>query len=1377
MAPKAKSNRTSQQLIADYLPPPPENSYRVIAIDSSNQSRLQVSASDLVKLACSPGDPVIISSANHLPDPMQLKAIGTIWPARDLTGGSIRVGRLLASTFGLPVPFLVSLQAVKSSEVIPEALKVVIKQTEGPPIRRDATFEIYVKSCLVNASFITRSQQVHLVYETVERIFTVESFEPVLEQAIAYRVCEKTIIITKPMLKPIVTTKAGDLTKIGGLDDQIRVLCEFLDLSLRQPQRYTQFGLRPPRGILLYGPSGTGKTVLAKAVAQSSGMYVTTINGSDIASSYYGETEAKLREVFEDASASSPAIILLDDVDALCPRRDGDVTEAERRAVATMLTLLDGVSQKAESDTRLIVIGTTNRVDAVDEAMRRPGRFDRELEIGIPTAISRYHILEALLRNVPHSIAQPDLQLVANAAHAYVGSDLFGVVQEASLKAIQRCIESGLTEPCMTIEDLRTGLGDVRPSAMREVYVEVPQVFWTDVGGQSEIKQKLIEAVAWPLKHPESFLRFGIRPPRGLLLYGPPGCSKTLMAKALATETKVNFISIKGPELYSKYVGESEKAVRETFRRARAAAPSIVFFDEIDAMGSKRGSSTDGSSSDRVLAQLLAEIDGVESMNGVTVLAATNRPDILDSALLRPGRIDRILYVAPPDYASRYEILQVRTRTMSLSDDVDLAQIAELTHRFSGAEVVAVCQEAAVSALDENIDASEDQWRTVEQYAEHNIQFFENLNSFLKKRASIEQEYATSLTKLVKAHKDEYTKKSTDKSAGSFQKAVLSSTVAQSWLQLLNETENMASSHTTISEKMELDLRKPLKIRLKENEKNNKTNFDEIRRLLAELRKSVEIMEKTRERYETATKAANTARSTYETASTDAKRKKEDVEKIRADMEKKTVLEKEAMEAYKKSIAETNDKKNKHYQEQLPAILDIIQRDDEKDRIVVAKELLIKFAELESTQLPVVSACTQSMISTAQTITPKYDTDLFVKLMRTGDPTPPDYVFEGVGTENVLKAFTKHTKAESNVEESIITLPERKGRKRAVERLKQLDKDHAELEKKRQGYLTLLSVSSDISHDPKIQKDLSDQRSILDQQLEAVLIKKHKLYVYLATLDGTPAPSPPDLISVKLGSPYSLSRPSASSTFPPTTTSTITAPTNNNTNLHTIKIRDSVQSEAARDSTSNNKSRDSIPEHIHTSRAPPLSVISVVTNDDDMTPRISKSHSFKTSNDLKPPCIPETSPAKRVSSANIYGRGSESPPSAANIVTPAPIISTAPISPPLPSSANGMSEPDSPAKVDLVRQLMISHQEAKAASSEEEDTSSLATPLSSTGNLFGRARALYEFVGSNDPDSSELPLSVGDEVDLLEKLEDGWWRVRKGSKEGFCPGSYMEEIV
>ncbi|WWC90625.1 uncharacterized protein L201_005561 [Kwoniella dendrophila CBS 6074] len=501
---------------------------------------------------------------------------------------------------------------------------------------------------------------------------------------------------------------------LGGLQPQIEQIKSLLDLPLLHPSLFKIFGLTPPKGILLHGPPGTGKTALARAVASSSNCSCVVVNGPELSSAYHGETEERLRGVFNEAKKRSPCIIVLDEVDALCPRRDNSESgEVEKRVVATLLTLMDGMinnnnkEEEEGEEERIFVVAATNRPNSIDPALRRPGRFDREIEIGIPDINGRRQIIEIMLSKMPNSLNEDDISLIANKTHGYVGADLSSLIRESASSAIQRWHlqpkSQGKTEkPILTIEDVRNILPTIKPSAMREIFIETPSVKWSDIGGQEEVKQKLKECVEWPLTHNETFKRLGVQPPKGVLLYGPPGCSKTMTAKALATESGINFIAVKGPELLNKYVGESERAVREIFRKARAASPSIVFFDEIDALGSER---SDDHTASGVLTSLLNEMDGIEELSGVTVVAATNRPDVLDSALMRPGRLDRILYVGVPDLATRKDIFRIRLATMAVEPGVDVEELARIADGCSGAEVASICQDAALAAMNEDLNA------------------------------------------------------------------------------------------------------------------------------------------------------------------------------------------------------------------------------------------------------------------------------------------------------------------------------------------------------------------------------------------------------------------------------------------------------------------------------------------------------------------------------------------------------------------------------------------------------------------------------------------------------------------------------------------------
>ncbi len=501
---------------------------------------------------------------------------------------------------------------------------------------------------------------------------------------------------------------------IGGLHTEIQRVREMVELPLRHPELFQRLGIEPPKGVLLHGPPGCGKTLLARAVANESEANFYSINGPEIMSKFYGESEARLREIFQQAQQNAPSIIFVDELDAIAPKREEVTGEVERRVVAQLLALMDGLSGRGN----VIVIGATNRPSALDPALRRPGRFDREIEIGVPDKKGRYEVLQIHTRGMPLA-ADVDLPKLSAMTHGYTGADLSSLGRETAMKALRRYLpQINLEEeriPPAVLEKMEVKMDDflgaykeVTPTAMREVYIEVSTVHWDDAGGLDDVKQHLIEAVEWPIKTPEIFTKLGIRPPKGILLYGPPGCGKTLLARAVATESEANFISIKGPEVFSKWVGESEKAIREVFRKARMAAPAVVFLDEIDSLTPRRGMGmSDSGVSERVISQLLTEMDGITTLQDIVVIAATNRPDMVDTAVLRPGRFDRLIYVPEPDEKSRLQILKIYTKGMPIAKDVDLNQITIATKYYSGADIESLCREAAMHALRKNVSSTE----------------------------------------------------------------------------------------------------------------------------------------------------------------------------------------------------------------------------------------------------------------------------------------------------------------------------------------------------------------------------------------------------------------------------------------------------------------------------------------------------------------------------------------------------------------------------------------------------------------------------------------------------------------------------------------------
>lgn len=500
---------------------------------------------------------------------------------------------------------------------------------------------------------------------------------------------------------------------IGGLQKELQRVREMIELPLKYPQVFERLGIDPPKGVLLHGPPGCGKTLIARAVANETAAYFTHITGPEIMGKFYGESEARLRAVFEQAKANAPAIIFIDEIDAIAPKREemGGEKQVERRVVAQLLALMDGLESRGE----VIVIGATNIPNSLDPALRRPGRFDREIVIGIPGQKARLEILHIYTRGMPLS-RDVDLEKLSQITHGFVGADMEALCREAAMNALRKIMPSifrqldeipydTLLKLEVTMFDFGEALKEVEPSAIREVFVEIPNVKWQDIGGLNEVKQKLIEAVEWPLRYASLFQQMNTKPPKGILLSGPPGTGKTLIAKALANESQVNFISVKGPELMSKYIGESERGVREVFKKAKQASPCIIFFDELDSLVPERGLSGESQVTERVISQFLTELDGLEELKGVLVLAATNRKDLIDSAILRPGRFDFLLEFPLPDKDARLEIFRVHTRSKPLADDVDLQYLTQETDSMSGADIEVVCREASMIAIRECINS------------------------------------------------------------------------------------------------------------------------------------------------------------------------------------------------------------------------------------------------------------------------------------------------------------------------------------------------------------------------------------------------------------------------------------------------------------------------------------------------------------------------------------------------------------------------------------------------------------------------------------------------------------------------------------------------
>jgi transitional endoplasmic reticulum ATPase len=646
------------------------------------------------KLGLTPGDVVEISGKR--------KTVAICWPGygEDAGKGIIRIDGYIRNNAGVSIDEKVTVRKIEAKK----ASKITLAPTE--PLRIEGA-EDYLAQ-LLEGRVVTRGDRIPIGIMGRKVDLVVASVQPPAPAVII--TADTQIVIGEKPAAAVREVPRITYEDIGGLREEIRKIREMVELPLKYPELFERLGVEAPKGVLLYGPPGTGKTLLAKAVANETNAAFFSISGPEIMSKFYGESEERLREIFRQAEENAPSIIFIDEIDAIAPKREEVTGEVEKRVVSQLLALMDGLKPRG----RVVVIGATNRPNAIDPALRRPGRFDREIEIGVPNKQGRLEILQIHTRGMPLA-EDVDLEKIASVTHGFVGADLEALCKEAAMRALRRILPQIdfeketipaeiLNKITVTMNDFMEALKDVEPSAMREVLVEVPTVKWEDIGGLADVKLELQEAVEWPLKYPEVFEHLDAKPPKGILLYGPPGTGKTLLAKAVANESEANFISVKGPELLSKWVGESERAVREIFRKAKQAAPSIIFFDEIDSIAPVRGGGYgDSHVTERVISQLLTEMDGLEELRGVVVIAATNRPDIIDPALLRPGRFDKLLYVPPPDIKARKEILKIHLKKKPLAEDVDIEELARRTEGYTGADLAAVCNTAVMLAIREHI--------------------------------------------------------------------------------------------------------------------------------------------------------------------------------------------------------------------------------------------------------------------------------------------------------------------------------------------------------------------------------------------------------------------------------------------------------------------------------------------------------------------------------------------------------------------------------------------------------------------------------------------------------------------------------------------------
>jgi transitional endoplasmic reticulum ATPase len=638
--------------------------------------------------------------------------------------GIVRVDGLVRNNAGVAIGDTVVVRKIKA---VP-AEKVIVAPLEAiPPID-----ERYLADALESVPLI-KGDNVMVPYFGGRLTFQVIGVTPAAD---AVLVTQKTIFHIAEKGETLRGVPQVSYEDIGGLKEEIQKVREMIELPLRHPEIFEKLGIEAPKGVLLYGPPGTGKTLLAKAVANESNAHFISISGPEIMSKFYGESEARLREIFKEAKDKAPSIIFIDEIDSIAPKREEVTGEVERRVVSQLLSLMDGLEARG----KVIVIAATNRPNALDPALRRPGRFDREIEIKVPDKRGRLEILQIHTHNMPLDPAV-DQDRVAAVTHGFVGADLEYLCKEAAMKCLRRLLPElnledeklapeVLDKLVVTMSDFDNSIKDIMPSALREVYLESPDIPWTAIGGLEEVKRELQEAVEWPLRYPNLYKELSHSIPKGILLHGPSGTGKTMLAKAVATESEANFISVKGPELISKWVGESERGIREIFRRARQASPCVIFFDEIDSIAPTRGGGMEGgvhSSTERMVSQLLTEMDGIQKdIHGVVVLAATNRVDMIDTALLRPGRFDKIVYVPKPDVKTRQKILEIHTKGKPLGRDIDLKRIAEVTEGFSGADVSAVANTAVSLVLHEYLA----KYSTPEEAAKHSSEALVSMQHF-----------------------------------------------------------------------------------------------------------------------------------------------------------------------------------------------------------------------------------------------------------------------------------------------------------------------------------------------------------------------------------------------------------------------------------------------------------------------------------------------------------------------------------------------------------------------------------------------------------------------------------------------------------------------